>query len=91
MMKEHGMRTRERREQRRIFGSKRDKVRRSKIELSNEQLRDLYSSPSILKLMESGRMRWAEHVARMVGKSDVYRTLVEKVEAVRRIGRPRPR
>jgi hypothetical protein len=36
--------------------------------LHNEELRDLYSSPSIIRVIKSRRMRWAEHVARMGGK-----------------------
>jgi hypothetical protein len=35
------------------------------LKLHNEELRDLYSSPSIIRIIESRRMRWAGHVARM--------------------------
>jgi hypothetical protein len=42
----------------------------------NEELRDLYSSPSIIRIIKSRRMRWAEHVARMGGKRNAYRLLV---------------
>jgi hypothetical protein len=36
--------------------------------LHNEELRDLYSSPSIIRIIKSRRMRWADHVARMGGR-----------------------
>jgi hypothetical protein len=50
---------------RRIFGLKRDEVIGGKGKLHNEELSDLYYSPSIIRMMES-RMKWAKHVARMV-------------------------
>jgi hypothetical protein len=50
---------------RRIFGSKRDEVTGEWKELLNEELRDLYSSPSIIRIIISRRMRLAGHVARM--------------------------
>jgi hypothetical protein len=43
--------------------------------LHNEDLHDLYSSPSIIRVMKSRRMRWAEHVARMGEKETTYRLL----------------
>jgi hypothetical protein len=49
---------------RRIFGPKRDIVTRGWRETHNEELRNLYSSPSIIKMIKSRRMRWARHVAR---------------------------
>jgi hypothetical protein len=42
----------------------------------NEELRDLYSSPSIIRIIKSRRMRWAGHVARMGEKRNAYRLLV---------------
>jgi hypothetical protein len=50
---------------RRIFGPKRDEVTREWRKLHNEKINDLYSSPSIVRVIKSKRMRWVEHVARM--------------------------
>jgi hypothetical protein len=65
----------------------RDEVTGGWRKLHNEELRDLYSSPSIIRIMKSRRMRWAGHVARMGGKRNAYRLLVGK----RPLGRPRRR
>jgi hypothetical protein len=59
--------------------------------LHNEELHDLYSSPSIIRLIKSRRMRWAGHVARMGEKRNAYRLLVGKQEGKRPLGRPRRR
>jgi hypothetical protein len=48
--------------------------------LHSEELHDLYSSPSIIKMIKSRRMRWAGHVARMGEKRNLYRLLVRKLE-----------
>ena len=48
-----------------IFGPRRDKVTVEWRRLHNEELNDLYSSPNIVRVIKSRRMRWAGHVARM--------------------------
>jgi hypothetical protein len=50
---------------RRIFGPKRDEVTGECRRLHNKELHDLYSSPSIIRIIKSRRMRWEGHVARM--------------------------
>ena len=50
---------------RRVFGPKRDEVKGEWRKLHNEELSDLYSLPNIVRVVKSGRMRWAGHVARM--------------------------
>jgi hypothetical protein len=56
--------------------------------LHNEELHNLYSSPSIIRMSESRRMRWSGHVAR---KRSAYRIFVEKPERKTPLGRPRRR
>jgi hypothetical protein len=74
-----------------IFGPKRDGVTGGWRKLHNEELHDLYSSPSIIRIIKSRRMRWVGHVARMVEKRNVYRSLVRKTEGKRPHGRQRSR
>jgi len=76
---------------RRIFGPRRDEVTGEWRRLRNEELNDLYSSPSIVRVIKSRRMRWAGHVARMGEERGVYRVLVGKPEGKRPLGRPRRR
>jgi hypothetical protein len=76
---------------RRIFGPKGDEVTGEWRKLHNEELRDLYSSPSIIGIIKSRRMRWAGHVARMFEKRNVYKLLIRKLEGKRPLGRPRHR
>jgi hypothetical protein len=76
---------------RRIFGPTRDEVTGEWRKLHNEELPDLYSSPSIIRIIKSRRMRWAGHVARMGEKRNAYRLLVGKPEGKRPLGRPRRR
>jgi hypothetical protein len=63
LREEHGLRVFENRVLRRIFEPKRDEVTGGWRKPHNEELRDLYSSPSIIKIMKSRRMRRARHVA----------------------------
>jgi hypothetical protein len=59
--------------------------------LHNEELNDLYSSPNIIQVIKSRRMRWAGHVARIGEKRGAYRILVGRPEGRRPLGRPRRR
>ena len=85
------MRVFENRVLRRIFGPKRDEVTGEWRKLHNEKLNVLYSSPNIVQVIKSRRMRWAEHVVRMGERRGVYRVLVGKREGKRPLGRPRRR
>jgi hypothetical protein len=73
LREEHRLRVFENRVLRRIFGPKRDEVTGGWRKLHNEELQDLYSSPSIIRMIRSRRMRWAGHVARMGEKRNAYR------------------
>jgi hypothetical protein len=70
---------------------RRDKVTGEWRRLHNEELNDLYSSPNIIRVIKSRRMKWAGHVARMGEGRDAYRTLVGRPEGKRPLGRPRRR
>jgi hypothetical protein len=75
---------------RKIFGPKREEdglLRKLHI----DELHDLYSSPNIVRVIKSRRMRWAEHVARMGDGRGVYRILVGRPEGKRPPVRPRCR
>jgi hypothetical protein len=76
---------------RRIFGPKRDEVTGEWRKLHNEELHDLYSSPSIIRIIKTRRIRWVGHVVRMGEKRNMYRLLVGKPEGRRPQGRPRYR
>jgi hypothetical protein len=56
-----------------------------------EELHNLYSSASIIRIIKSRRRRWAGHVGRMGEKRNAYRIFVGKPEGMRRLGRPRRR
>jgi hypothetical protein len=91
MREEHRPKVFENRVLRRIFGPKRDEVMGEWRKLHNKELNDLYSSPSIIRIIKSRRMRWAGSVARMGKKRNAYRLLVGKPEGKRPLGRPRRR
>jgi len=76
---------------RRIFGPRRDEVTGEWRRLHNEELNDLYSSPSIVRVIKSRRMRWPGHVAHMGEERGAYMVLVRKSEGKRPLGRPRGR
>ena len=76
---------------RRIFGPRRDEVTGEWRRLHNEELNDLYSSPNIVRVIKSRRMRWAGHVACMGEERGAYRVLVGKPEGNRPLRRPRRR
>jgi hypothetical protein len=89
LREEHRPRVFENRVLRRIFGPNRDEVTGEWRKLHNEELRDLYSSPSIIRIIKSKGMEWAGHVARVEQESNAYRLLVGKPEGRRPLGRPR--
>jgi hypothetical protein len=91
LREEHSLREFENRVLRRIFGPKRDEVAGEWRRLHNEEPNDLYSSPNIIRVIKSRRMRWAGHVARMGEGRGEYRILVGRTEGRRPLGRSRRR
>jgi len=80
----------EKRVLRRIFGPKRDEIGELR-KLHNEELNNLYSSPNIIRVIKSRRMRLAGHAALMGERRGIYRDLIGKSEGLRPLGRPRRR
>jgi hypothetical protein len=76
---------------RRIFGPKREEVAGEWRKLHNEDLHDLYSSQSVIRIMKARMMRWAGNVARMGKYRNACRLLVGKPKGRRPLGRPRRR
>jgi hypothetical protein len=76
---------------RRIFGPKRDEVTGGLRKLHNEELHNLYSYPSVIKMIKSRRMTGAGHAGRMGEKKNAYRILVGKAEGKRPLRKPRRR
>ena len=72
----------------RLFGPKREDVTWEWRNIHIEELNGLYSSPSIVRMIKSRRMRWTGHVARMGVRREVYRVLVGKPEGKRPLGKP---
>ena len=91
LREEHRLRVFKNRVLRRIFGPKWDGVTGEWRKLHNEELNDLYSSPNIVRLIKSRRMRLAGHVARVEEGRGVHKVLVGKPEGKRPVGRPRSR
>jgi len=81
----------EKRVLRRIFRPEREEVKGEWRKLHNEELNDLCSSPNIVRVIKSRRMRWAGHVARMGERRGIYRVLVGKPDGKRSLERPRHR
>jgi hypothetical protein len=80
LKEEHNLRVLEKTVLRRIFGPKRFGVTGQWRKQHNQELHNLYSSPSIIRIIKWRRMKWAGHVARMGEKRNVYRLLVGKPE-----------
>ena len=68
---------------RRLLGPKRDEVPREWRKLHNEELNDPYSSPNIVRVIKSRRLRQAGHVARVVERREAHRVLVGKPDGTR--------
>jgi hypothetical protein len=90
LREEHKFRVLQNRVLRRIFRPKRDEVTGGWRKLHNE-IYEMYSSPSIIRIIKSKRMRWTEHVPQMGEKRKEYRLLVGKSEGKRPLGRRRRR
>jgi hypothetical protein len=90
LREKHRLRIFENRVLRRIFGPKREEDG-SWRKLYNDKLQSLYSSPNIVRVIKSRRMRWEGHVARMGEGRGVYRVLVWRPEGKRPLGRHRRR
>jgi len=74
----------------RLFGPKREEDG-SWRKLHNDELHSLYSSPNIVRVIKSRKMRWVGHAAHMGEGKYVYRVLVGRPEGKRPLGRPRCR
>jgi hypothetical protein len=87
LREEHRLRVFENRVLRKIFGPKREEDGSWK-KLHNYELHGLYSSPNVVRVIKSRRMRWVGHMARMGEGRGVYRVLVGRSEGKRPLGRP---
>jgi hypothetical protein len=87
---EHRLRIFENRVLRKIFGTKREEDG-SWRKLYNDEFHDLYSSPNIIRVIKSRRMRWTGHVVHMGEGRGAYRVLVGRPEVKGSLGRPRRR
>jgi hypothetical protein len=76
LREEQRLRVLENRVLKRIFGLKKNEVTGGWRKLHNEELRDLYFSPSVIRIIKSRRVKWAGHAARLGEKRNAYRLLV---------------
>jgi hypothetical protein len=88
---EHRLRVFETRVLRKIFGLKRDEVTGDWRKLRNEELHKLYSSPNVIRMMKSRRMRWTGHVAQMGPRRNAYSIILGNPKIERPLGRTRHR
>jgi hypothetical protein len=88
LREERGLWVFENRVLRKVIGPKIDELTREWRRLHNEELNDLYSSPNIIRVIKSRRMRCTEHVARLGEKRAAYRILVGRHEGRQPLGRP---
>jgi hypothetical protein len=88
-MKQHKLRVIQNRVLRRVFGPKREEVARGWRRLHNEELHNLYTSPCLIRMIKSRRVRWVGHVARMRGMRYAYKVPVGKPDGKRPLARPR--
>jgi hypothetical protein len=86
---EHRLRVFGNRVLRRIFGPRRDEMTEGWRKIHNEELRKWFSSPSIIRMIKSRKMRWAGHVARKGAERKAYWLLVENPVGRRLLGKPR--
>jgi hypothetical protein len=84
LAEEHRLRVFENRVLMRIFGSKRDEATEGSRKLHNEELHNVYSSSSIIRMIKSRRMRWAGHVTHTGERRNAYRILARKPEETTR-------
>jgi hypothetical protein len=88
-MEELRLRVFENRVLRRLFGPKEGRDNRGVEKLYNVERNDLYSSPTLARVIKSRRMRWPGHIARLGEGIGVYRVLVARLEGKRPLGRTR--
>jgi hypothetical protein len=74
-----------------LFGPKRDEVTGESTKVHKEELNDMYSSPNIVRVIKSSRVREAGHVARIGERRSVYKVLMYKPDGKKPLGRPRCR
>ena len=91
LREKHRLRVFENKVLRKIFGANKDEFTGEWRKLHNAELHTLYSSPNIIRIIKSRRLRWAGHLARMEQSRNSYRVLVGKPEGKRPLGRPRGR